>query len=204
MEQIQVTTKSSDVDPALISKLRADVSNLSNMVEFHSNRITSLLESSESDANAILDLQEKLDGKQGKNKKTYAKTTETNNTQSPEILYNDSKKYYDANRLDESLEGFKTFLKDFPRHNLAANSQYWMGEIYYDIDNFDKALLEFEKVEDNYPGSLKAPDAKFKVAMCYLKLEKKTDAVKTLNDLKRFYPDYERMYKVDQFLESLQ
>ncbi len=191
-------------DSEEIKKLHSDLIKLNNQVEFHSNRISFLLESAESDAEAILSLQERTGNKHVQRNKTYSSKVDSRVSASPELIYSDAKKNYDANKLQEALAGFNNFLRDFPRHKLAANSQYWIGEIYYDADDYEKAIREFNKVEENYPESLKSPDAKFKVALCEIKLEKSEEAQSTLNSIKRFYPEYERMYKVDQFLKSLE
>lgn len=203
-DQQKVSQPKSNDDSALMGQLSTDINYLKSQIEFQGNRITTLLEAAESDAEAILSLQEKLNGKKGSPRRNYTKTKTQSSEVTPEFQYSSAKKLYDANSLDAALVKFNDFLKSFPRHKLAANAQYWVGEIYYDIDNYSKAILEFEKVERNYPESLKAPDAKFKVAMSQIKLDEKQEATKTLNDLKRFYPDYERMSKVDQFLKSLQ
>ncbi len=191
-------------DSGAVTKLRSDLTKLNNQVEFHSNRISFLLDSAESDADAILTLQEKVGNKRVPRNKTYKNTGTHAVPASPELAYNTAKKDYDENKLQEALAGFKNFLRDFPRHQFAANSQYWIGEIFYDADDYNKAVREFEKVEEDYPESLKAPDARFKIALCHIKLERPQEAKKTFNDLKRLYPDYERMYKVDQFLKSLE
>jgi tol-pal system protein YbgF len=95
----------------------------------------------------------------------------------------DPKKLYDASYLDITkgnydlaLAGFGEFLKRFPKHDLADNAQYWMGQGYYAQKKYDQALAEFEKVVGNYPGKDKEPAALFKIGLCHQELGDKAKA----------------------------
>ncbi len=74
-------------------------------------------------------------------------------------------------RRDERLDKrrrpgyFTDFIAKYPRHPLAANAQYWIGEAYYVQHDFRQALLEFQKVVEL--GSGKVPDALVKVGLSY-------------------------------------
>ena len=41
---------------------------------------------------------------------------------------------------------FIDFIAKYPKHPLAANAQYWIGEAYWAQRDYRQALVEFEKV----------------------------------------------------------
>jgi len=75
-------------------------------------------------------------------------------------------------RYDEARQGFESFLAAHPGHELAANAQYWLGEIAYVERDYEKALAAFGKVLDGYPGARKAPDAQLKTGYCHYELKR--------------------------------
>ncbi|HUF93333.1 MAG TPA: tol-pal system protein YbgF, partial [Candidatus Limnocylindria bacterium] len=70
----------------------------------------------------------------------------------------------------QAVLDFLDFIAKFPRHALAANAQYWIGEAYYVQRDYRQAMTEFRKVLELYPASPKAADALVKVGLCYTSL----------------------------------
>ena len=68
----------------------------------------------------------------------------------------------------QAVLDFIDFIVKYPKHPLAGNAQYWIGEAYWAQRDYRQALLEFEKVFEHGPG--KAPDALLKIGLCYLRL----------------------------------
>ncbi len=68
----------------------------------------------------------------------------------------------------QAVLDFIDFIAKYPKHPLAGNAQYWIGEAYWAQRDYRQALLEFEKVFERGPG--KAPDALLKIGLCYLRL----------------------------------
>lgn len=66
-------------------------------------------------------------------------------------------------RYAESAKAFEAFLAKYPRHELASNAQYWLGEAHYVTQNNPASLKAFEGVVKGYPGSTKVPDALYKI-----------------------------------------
>jgi tol-pal system protein YbgF len=105
------------------------------------------------------------------------------------------KKLYDASYLDITkgnydlaLAGFNEFLKRFPKHDLADNAQYWIGEGYYAQKKYEPALTEFEKVVGNYPGKDKEPAALYKMGLCLQEMGDKAKARQYWQLLVKKYP----------------
>ena len=105
------------------------------------------------------------------------------------------KKLYDASYLDITkgnydlaLAGFNEFIKRFPKHDLADNAQYWIGEGYYAQKKYEPALTEFEKVVGNYPGKDKEPAALYKIVLCQQEMGDKAKARQYWQLLVKKYP----------------
>jgi len=123
---------------------------------------------------------------------------------SPETLYNEAQNLFTGGKLAESVEQFAKFILYYPKHTLADNAQYWIGEAYYSEKNYQKAVSEFKKVVDNYPAGNKAPDALLKVAFSYLELNNREKALEFLRLLPERYPSSEAAAKAQTKLQELQ
>jgi len=76
---------------------------------------------------------------------------------------------YYARRYESAISGFTELLTVAPSHDLADNSQYWIGECYFAIGKFNEALSAFGKVFD-FTKSNKFADAHLKIGLTHLKL----------------------------------
>jgi len=90
---------------------------------------------------------------------------------SPKRTYEKAYKAYIKHRFDEAMALFKKFLHRHPKHDLADNAQYWIGEIYYDKKDYSNAILAFKKVVTHYAEQSKAPDALLKIGYSYAALK---------------------------------
>ncbi len=106
-------------------------------------------------------------------------------------LYRRSFEALRAGRHEDAVRGFKDFLRAFPSHDLADNSQYWLGECFYDRKDFASAVREFRRVIEHYPSGNKVPDALLKVGFSYLSLGSTEAGRQTLVQLQRSYPRHE-------------
>ena len=95
---------------------------------------------------------------------------------SPERLYEKAYNAYAKNRFDPAMALFKDFLQRFPKHELADNAQYWIGEIYYDMKDYPNAIIAFKDIVARYAQGSKAPDALLKIGYCYVALNDPTNA----------------------------
>jgi len=106
---------------------------------------------------------------------------------SPERQYENAYEAYTKQHFDEAIALFKKFLQGYPKHDLADNAQYWIGETYYDMEDYPNAILAFKQVVTHYAERSKAPDALLKIAYSYLALE---DPVNARNYFKRVIKSY--------------
>ncbi|MBI5048077.1 MAG: tol-pal system protein YbgF [Deltaproteobacteria bacterium] len=144
----------------------------------------------------------KTEAKKEPIKKEDAKKAES--LPSPEALYNEAQNLFMSGRLPESIDKFANFILNYPKHTLADNAQYWIGETYYSQKDYQKALVEFKKVVANYPNANKASDALLKVAFTYLELNNKEKAMGEFKLLIERYPSSEAAVKARTKIQELQ
>jgi tol-pal system protein YbgF len=76
--------------------------------------------------------------------------------------------------------GFKQFLKTYPKSNMAASAQYWIGNAYFSTKDFKNALITQQKLVSTYPNSSKVPDALLNISSAQIELGDMDGARKTL------------------------
>ena len=102
--------------------------------------------------------------------------------------YDRARSLYVQGRLEEAARMFGDLAESAPRHHLAPNALYWLGECYYDRRDLQQAIKEFSKVVKEYPDSPKAPDALLKIVMSYNLLDEGPVAMANLRQLLMRYP----------------
>ncbi len=84
---------------------------------------------------------------------------------------------------------FQEYIKMQPESPLAANAQYWIGEIKYSHNNYKGAVQEFIKVLQKYKYSDKAPDAAIKLGYSFYALKNWAYAKRTFDDVIKYFPE---------------
>jgi len=82
-------------------------------------------------------------------------------------LYNLASQKLNQGQPAKARDLFQDFLNRYPKDELAANAQYWLGETYYAREEWNDAIVEFQKVLKEYKGSDKVPDALLKIGMSF-------------------------------------
>lgn len=82
-----------------------------------------------------------------------------------ESMYQSGIQAYNAGLTDEAEIAFKEILQKFPKHNLAGNAQYWLGETYLKSGELNKAKQAFKSGYEDYHNGNKAPDSLFKLGI---------------------------------------
>lgn len=99
-----------------------------------------------------------------------------------------------------ALQGFQNFLKQYPRHELAPNAQYWLGEVFFRLGDYPNAIAAQQKLMATYPDHLKVPDAMLILANAQQSAGDAAGARKTLEDLVAKFPVSEAAEKGKQRL----
>jgi len=89
----------------------------------------------------------------------------------PQRLYDEAFGDYTAGRWALAVTGFDTYIKTFPRSDLADDAQFYVGAALQFEGKYQEAVLAFDKVIVNYPGSNSVPQALYKRGACYESLQ---------------------------------
>jgi tol-pal system protein YbgF len=107
----------------------------------------------------------------------------------PEQEYNAALATFRSREHGQAVLDFIDFIAKHPKHALAGNAQYWIGEAYWAQRDYRQALVEFEKVSEYGPG--KAPDALVKIGLCHARLRDASRAEQAWQQVIREYPKSE-------------
>jgi tol-pal system protein YbgF len=106
-----------------------------------------------------------------------------------EALYHHAFKLLQDGDYAGAERGFKAFVQQNPKHVLAGNAQYWLGETYYARRDYQNAMVAFAEGYKTYKTSPKGPDNLLKLGVTLAVLHKKQEACAVFA---RFSHDYPR------------
>ena len=108
--------------------------------------------------------------------------------QTPEAQYQQALDAMKGGDPAKARDLFTKFLDQNPKHKLAANAHYWLGETYYSEKNYEQAILEFQEVIKNFPEKDKVPAALLKQGMAFKELGDSKSANYVYKKLIEEYP----------------
>ncbi len=123
--------------------------------------------------------------------------TQKNSTSQPvyKIEYTDPDELYQKARdlclekdFTSAAKIFQTFVRDHPKHNLADNALYWLGECWYSLGRYEAAVSDFKLLVKQYPKSEKVPDALLKTGYTYKAMGNAAQADIYLKEVLKKYP----------------
>jgi len=79
--------------------------------------------------------------------------------------------------LDLAIQGFTSFVTNFPTSEKADDAQYYMGEAYYNDNKLPQAVAAFTKVVSDFPKGDKVASALYKRALAELAMKEKDNAI---------------------------
>ena len=110
-------------------------------------------------------------------------------TDPAEALYAKGMQAFQARDYDKASALWGDLAKGYPKHNLASNAYFWIGEAYFQKGDWGQAALNYSNVTEKFPKSNKAPAAMLKMGMAFQKMNKKDAARFELQDLIKKFPD---------------
>ena len=122
---------------------------------------------------------------------------------SPDALYMKGLETFKAGNMPGAREIFTKFLEQNPKHDLAANAYYWIGETLYSEKNYEPAIVAFQEVIKNYPQQPKAPAAMLKQAMSFKAINDAKSARYMLKKLAEGYPKSDEAKKAKELLKEV-
>jgi tol-pal system protein YbgF len=109
--------------------------------------------------------------------------------------YDNAYSNYRINDYQGAIRSFDSFLKTYPKHQLAPNAQYWIGESYFQLRDYRAAIEAQRRLLGTYPDSAKVPDALLIIGTAESTLGDNSAARRTFEDLIAKYPATESAEK---------
>lgn len=122
---------------------------------------------------------------------------------SPDALYVKGLDSLKAGNVAAAREQLTAFLEQNPKHELAANAHYWIGETYYTEKNYEAAILSYQEVIKNYPGKEKVVASMLKQAMSFSAIKDAKSAKFVLKKLVEGFPKSEEAKKAKELLKEI-
>jgi tol-pal system protein YbgF len=118
-------------------------------------------------------------------------------------LYNDAQRDFSAGSYDLALQGFQEYVKNYKTTQMAADAQFYIGEIHSRRENFDLAVKEYDKVIDDYSDSSRVANARYMKGVALMKLGRRSDAKKEFQTVVDKFPGSELAPRAKQYLKAL-
>jgi len=109
-------------------------------------------------------------------------------TQSAKDAYELAYGYLLQQNYGAAEAAFADFLEQHPRHALAGNAQYWLGETFFVRGDYKSAASAFLKGFQSYAQSAKAPESLLKLAISLDRLGERDSACSTFSELNSRFP----------------
>jgi tol-pal system protein YbgF len=119
-----------------------------------------------------------------------------------ESAYGTALATFRAREHGQAVLEFLDFIGKYPKHPLAANAQYWIGEAYYSQRDYRQALVEFQKVLEYPLANGKVPDALLKMGLCYTNLREPARANDMWTRVVGEFPSSDAAGQARSFLRS--
>lgn len=124
-----------------------------------------------------------------------AKAKKEETVTSTDALYLKGLDALKAGDVVTARDQFTKFLEQNPKHELAANANYWIGETHYSEKNYESAILSYQEVIKKFPGKEKVVASMLKQAMAFNAIKDTKSAKFVLKKLIEGFPKSEEAKK---------
>jgi len=121
---------------------------------------------------------------------------------SAEKMYTDARRDQQTGNFELALQEYQQYLTYFPNTELAANAQYYAGEINYNRANYKAAVQAFDAVLERYPQNPKTRDARLMKGLALAKDGQRARSVQELRSLVQTYPSSEQARRAQAALHD--
>ena len=122
---------------------------------------------------------------------------------SPQRLYDTAWADYTAGQWDLCISGFDTYLRTFPKSELAPEAQYYIGDCNYSAGRHPEAVQAFNQVIGIYPRSRSASTAYYKRGLAFEALKQLDQARESFEQVIKNFPDSDAARLAKQNLDRL-
>lgn len=120
-----------------------------------------------------------------------------------ESRYTNALHAFNQGRYASALSEFQALAAEDSSGPYAPNYLYWQGEALFALHRYNEALQRFSAVAEQFPNSLKADDARFKIAECYEQMNLPASARTAYRDLMAQHPTSEYVSRAQARLKKL-
>lgn len=131
-----------------------------------------------------------------------ASTTQGSNA-AVQRAYEEAMAKYRAQAYQDAINAFQVIVRQYPKHPLSANAQYWTGDAFYQLRAYRSAIDAQKLVIASYPDSNKAPDALLNMGSAQLGLGDAASARQSWEQLIANYPASTAAAKAESRLKRL-
>jgi tol-pal system protein YbgF len=103
-------------------------------------------------------------------------------------LYQAALSDYQRGKFDLAIQGFRAYLQQAPRGDVADSAQYYLAESLYSAKDYRNAIDEFERLVRDYPQSPQVPSALLKTGYAYYEIKDSMQGRRALRTLIEKYP----------------
>ena len=128
---------------------------------------------------------------------------ETQTSSSAPLSYQRALQLYRDGQSEQSIQGFRDFLRGNPKSPLADNAQYWIGEAYFAQGDYNRSIIELNEVLLKFPQGDQVPGALLALASAFSSSGDKIDAKLVLQKLISDHPNSEEAQIGRRQLQSL-
>jgi tol-pal system protein YbgF len=122
---------------------------------------------------------------------------------SPQRLFDTARADYYAGQWDLCVSGFDTYLRTFPKSELAHEAQWYIGECHSNDGKHQEAVAAYNQVIANYPRSASAANAYYKRGLALERLGQVDRARESFDAVIKNFPDSDAARLAKQNLDRL-
>lgn len=122
---------------------------------------------------------------------------------SPSQIYHKARVYLTQKKYGPAAEGFKLYISEFPKGEVADLATYYLGQVRYSEKKWKLAAMNFALVLDRYPKSDVTPAARLRYALSLMKMKSHLDEAKRyLESIPDDFPKTPEAKKAGEILRS--
>jgi tol-pal system protein YbgF len=122
---------------------------------------------------------------------------------SPQRLFDTAWADYTAGQWALAIAGFDTYIKSFPRSELADDAQTYIGASHLLDGKYDEAVAAFNEVITTYPDGDAVPEAYYKRGLALERLDQPDQARESYQTVIDQYPESQSSRLAAQALDRL-